>query len=104
MDLFDKCRNWKEAKQIEAMGLYPYFRRISSSPGTQVIAEGKEVIMIGSNNYLGLYIKIWNSYTIKLHELVSIVRFMQNQSHIDAPGDAITISKHIYTSTTFYCY
>jgi len=54
MDLFDKCRNWNDAKDIEKLGLYPYFRKISSSPGTQVIAEGKEVIMIGSNNYLGL--------------------------------------------------
>ena len=54
MDLFNKCRNWNDAKAIEEMGLYPYFRKISSSPGTQVIAEGQEVIMIGSNNYLGL--------------------------------------------------
>jgi len=69
MDLFDKCRNWKEAKQIEAMGLYPYFRRISSSPGTQVIAEGKEVIMIGSNNYLGL-----TNHPIVLEEIAAAVK------------------------------
>jgi len=54
MDLFEKCENFKIAREIEAAGLYPYFRKISSSPGTKVIAEGKEVIMIGSNNYLGL--------------------------------------------------
>jgi 8-amino-7-oxononanoate synthase len=54
MDLFEKCRNFNAAKEVEAMGLYPYFRQISSMPETQVIAEGKEVIMIGSNNYLGL--------------------------------------------------
>ncbi len=54
MDLFEKCRNFKTAREVEALGLYPYFRQISSMPGTQVIAEGKEVIMIGSNNYLGL--------------------------------------------------
>jgi len=54
MDLFDKCANYKIAREVKAMGLYPYFREISSSPGTKVIAEGKEVIMIGSNNYLGL--------------------------------------------------
>ena len=39
MDLFEKCRNFNAAKEVEAMGLYPYFRRISSMPGTQVIAE-----------------------------------------------------------------
>ncbi len=54
MDLFEKCKNFKVAREVEAAGLYPYFRQISSSPGTKVIAEGKEVIMIGSNNYLGL--------------------------------------------------
>ncbi len=54
MDLFEKCGSFKAAREVEAMGLYPYFRKISSSPGTMVIAEGREVIMIGSNNYLGL--------------------------------------------------
>ncbi len=54
MDLFEKCGNFKAAREVEAAGLYPYFRQISSSPGTVVIAEGQEVIMIGSNNYLGL--------------------------------------------------
>ncbi len=54
MDLFEKCGNFKAAREVKAAGLYPYFRQISSSPGTKVIAEGKEVIMIGSNNYLGL--------------------------------------------------
>jgi len=54
MDLFEKCVNFKADKEVQAAGLYPYFRQISSSPGTVVVAEGKEVIMIGSNNYLGL--------------------------------------------------
>lgn len=54
MDLFEKCRNFEAAKEVEAAGLYPYFRQISSLPSTVVVAEGKEVIMIGSNNYLGL--------------------------------------------------
>src|SRR4030067_603511 len=54
MDLFDKCRNFEAAREVEAAGLYPYFRKISSLPSTVVVCEGKEVIMIGSNNYLGL--------------------------------------------------
>jgi 8-amino-7-oxononanoate synthase len=54
MDLFEKCKSYEAAKEVEAMGLYPYFRQISSLPTTTVVAEGKEVIMIGSNNYLGL--------------------------------------------------
>jgi len=37
-----------------AAGLYPYFRAIQSGPGSEVIIDGKKMIMIGSNNYLGL--------------------------------------------------
>lgn len=36
------------------MGIYPYFRALSDSEGTTATFEGKEVVMIGSNNYLGL--------------------------------------------------
>jgi 8-amino-7-oxononanoate synthase len=53
-DLFDKCHNFIRAREVMAMGVYPYFRVISSAPGTVVTVEGKELIMIGSNNYLGL--------------------------------------------------
>ena len=36
------------------MGLYPYFRPIESDQDTEVIIEGRKVLMLGSNNYLGL--------------------------------------------------
>ncbi|MCX7872071.1 MAG: pyridoxal phosphate-dependent aminotransferase family protein [Verrucomicrobiae bacterium] len=36
------------------MGLYPYFRTISSAQDTEVIINGKKVLMLGSNSYLGL--------------------------------------------------
>ena len=36
------------------LGIYPYFRALSDSEGNVAIFEGKEVVMIGSNNYLGL--------------------------------------------------
>src|SRR5688572_26774027 len=36
------------------MGIYPYFRALSDSEGTSATFENKEVVMIGSNNYLGL--------------------------------------------------
>lgn len=52
--LFDKCRNFTRAKEVQAAGLYPYFKAISRSEDTVVIIEGKERIMMGSNNYLGL--------------------------------------------------
>jgi 8-amino-7-oxononanoate synthase len=37
-----------------AAGYYPYFRPISSALGDEVVVHGMDMIMIGSNNYLGL--------------------------------------------------
>lgn len=52
--LFEKCRQFTKAKEIQAAGLYPYFKPISESEDTVVVIEGKKRIMLGSNNYLGL--------------------------------------------------
>ena len=52
--LFDKCRSFTRAREVQAAGLYPYFKSISSSEDTVVIIEGTPRIMMGSNNYLGL--------------------------------------------------
>ena len=52
--LFDKCKNFTRAREVQAAGLYPYFKPISHSEDTVVVIEGKPRIMMGSNNYLGL--------------------------------------------------
>ena len=52
--LFDKCRSFTRAREVQASGLYPYFKPISHSEDTVVVIEGKSRIMMGSNNYLGL--------------------------------------------------
>ena len=54
MDLYDKCKNFTQAKEVAAMGYYPYFRVISSEQDTEVIVNGKKTLMFGSNSYLGL--------------------------------------------------
>jgi 8-amino-7-oxononanoate synthase len=54
MDLFNKCLHMDNLKEIKAKGLYPYFHSLSSKQDTEVIMEGKDTIMLGSNNYLGL--------------------------------------------------
>jgi len=54
VDIFNKCYNYTRAKEAIAAGIYPYFRQIQSGPGSEVIVDGKKMIMIGSNNYLGL--------------------------------------------------
>ena len=54
MDLFDKCRNWTAAKELKDAGLYPYFMPLDDTEGTEVTIGDKKLVMIGSNNYLGL--------------------------------------------------
>ncbi|MCC6799770.1 MAG: aminotransferase class I/II-fold pyridoxal phosphate-dependent enzyme [Anaerolineae bacterium] len=54
MDLFEKTRTFTRAKEAMEMGFYPYFQPLSDSEGTTATFKGKEVVMIGSNNYLGL--------------------------------------------------
>jgi len=53
-DLFEKCVQFTTADEIKALGIYPYFHPISSSSDNEVVINGQELIMIGSNNYLGL--------------------------------------------------
>lgn len=52
--LFEKCRNFTRAREVQAMGLYPYFTPIQESEDTIVKIDGKSKVMMGSNNYLGL--------------------------------------------------
>ncbi|MCF7931185.1 MAG: pyridoxal phosphate-dependent aminotransferase family protein [Acholeplasmataceae bacterium] len=54
MDLFKKCYQYDAAKKAREAGYYPYFHELTSKQDTVVHMEGKEMIMIGSNNYLGL--------------------------------------------------
>lgn len=52
--IIERVREFTEAKTVQALGLYPYFRPIESEQGTTVTMNGKPVLMMGSNNYLGL--------------------------------------------------
>ena len=54
MDIFDKCYKFTRADEAKAMGIYPYFTPIQEVKGNKVKVDGKEMIMVGSNNYLGL--------------------------------------------------
>lgn len=54
MDLFDKCYAFTRAEEAQEMGIYPYFTPIQEVKGNRVIIDSKEMIMVGSNNYLGL--------------------------------------------------
>ncbi len=53
-DIFEKCYKFTAAKEIIDAGIYPYFRIIESAQDPEVIVGDRKMIMIGSNNYLGL--------------------------------------------------
>jgi 8-amino-7-oxononanoate synthase len=57
VDVFEKARTHDRAEQLAAAkeaDLLPYFRVLTSEAGPVVEMEGRETIMLGSNNYLGL--------------------------------------------------
>ncbi len=54
MDLFNKCHKFQDAEVAREAGTYPYFIPLDRNEGTEVIFEGRRIIMCGSNNYLGL--------------------------------------------------
>lgn len=54
MDLFDKCKNFTTVKVAVEKGIYPYFHALDTKQGPEVVMDGVNVIMLGSNNYLGL--------------------------------------------------
>lgn len=53
-DIFEKCFKFNSAKELQKAGIYPFFRVIESAQDPEVIMNGRKMIMIGSNNYLGL--------------------------------------------------
>jgi 8-amino-7-oxononanoate synthase len=53
-DIFEKCFKFNAAKQLQKIGVYPFFRVIESAQDPEVTMNGKKMIMVGSNNYLGL--------------------------------------------------
>ena len=49
-----KLVKYDAPQKAKALGVYPYFRKIESDQDTEVLINGKKVLMFGSNSYLGL--------------------------------------------------
>jgi len=54
LDVFRKCHEYRLAREVRAAGVYPYYRAIASGQDPVVTIDGQKVVMLGSNNYLGL--------------------------------------------------
>ena len=53
-DVFAKCFSFTTTENAKKMGMYPFFRPLDKNDGPEVVLDGKRVLMLGSNNYLGL--------------------------------------------------
>ena len=54
MDIFQKAWDYNDARVARESGYYPYFQVIESESDSTVLIDGRELVMLGSNNYLGL--------------------------------------------------
>jgi 8-amino-7-oxononanoate synthase len=54
VDVFDKCFEFGAADDLKLTGFYPYFHRVESQQGPEVVVEGSKKVLVCSNNYLGL--------------------------------------------------
>lgn len=52
--LQEKLSQYDAPQKAMAAGVYPYFRPISSEQNTEVLMNGRKVLMFGSNSYMGL--------------------------------------------------
>ena len=52
--LYDRFERFKAPKELKQAGLYPYFKPIEKNMDTEVIIQGKRLLMFGSNSYMGL--------------------------------------------------
>jgi 8-amino-7-oxononanoate synthase len=52
--LQEKFSKYRLPQEYMAKGVYPYFREIDSAQDTEVMMDGKKVLMFGSNSYMGL--------------------------------------------------
>lgn len=53
-DILEKAHTWELYEQVNASGFYPYFQALDENQGSVARYQGREILMFGSNNYLGL--------------------------------------------------
>jgi 8-amino-7-oxononanoate synthase len=51
---FEKCERYDDAARIRRAGVYSFFRVVESAQDPEVLMAGRRLLMLGSNNYLGL--------------------------------------------------
>ncbi len=54
MRIAEKVAQFHTARDVMSAGIYPYFRAIETDQDAVVKINGRDILMLGSNNYLGL--------------------------------------------------
>ena len=54
MTIYDGFNETEYVRELISSGLYPYFNALSTAQDTEVVIEGRNTIMLGSNNYMGM--------------------------------------------------
>ena len=87
--LEQKLACYTEPQKAQAAGIYPYFRKIESDQDTEVIIDGKPVLMFGSNSYLGLT----NHPEVKAAAIAAIEKYRTGRAGSRLPNG--TLHSHI---------
>jgi len=53
-DIFTRCAEYRAAEEARRGGYYPYFHVLETAPGPEVVIAGRVMLMLASNDYLGL--------------------------------------------------
>lgn len=54
VDIFDKIGKFRRANELREAGLFPYFKALGAQEGNEVVVDGRRMLMVCSNDYLGL--------------------------------------------------
>lgn len=53
-DVFAKAYEFHRANELREIGLFPYFKALEHQEGNEVVVDGRPMLMMCSNDYLGL--------------------------------------------------
>ena len=84
VDIFTKAHEFDRADKLRAVDLFPYFKPLAGQDGNEVIVNGKRMLMMCSNDYLGMVTFAEMAHELKpadLHEVSWDLVYRTNMHH-----------------------